>query len=99
MTTEDARSIFLSFEGAREGEHMGHPDFRLKKGIFATLWPKKGTAVLRLPLAIGEALLDELPGSRMASRYGGMAWIEVRLDAMEPDRFAALAELGAEARR
>ena len=33
----DFRRIALGFEGAVEGAHMGHPDFRVKNRIFATL--------------------------------------------------------------
>jgi hypothetical protein len=31
------RRIALSLEGAEEGSHMGHPDFRVNGRIFATL--------------------------------------------------------------
>jgi hypothetical protein len=33
----DFRRIALDLEGAVEGEHMGHPDFRVNNRIFATL--------------------------------------------------------------
>lgn len=36
-TPDDFRRIALSFEGAEELEHMGHPDFRVGGRIFATL--------------------------------------------------------------
>ena len=29
----------LGFPETSEGEHMGHPDFRVRGKIFATLWP------------------------------------------------------------
>src|SRR4051812_15990374 len=34
---DDFRRIALSFEGAEEGAHMGHADFRVRGRIFATL--------------------------------------------------------------
>lgn len=37
MTPDDFRTLALSFDGSVEGAHMGHADFRAKKGIFATL--------------------------------------------------------------
>jgi hypothetical protein len=48
---EDFRRIGLSFVGAEERAHMGHPDFRVGGKIFATLHaPEKGTgAVMLLP--------------------------------------------------
>jgi hypothetical protein len=37
MTAERFRRIALALEGAWEGAHMGHPDFRVDKRIFASL--------------------------------------------------------------
>lgn len=37
MTPDEFREIALSFPGAEERSHMGHPDFRVKNKIFATL--------------------------------------------------------------
>jgi hypothetical protein len=36
-TPDDFRRIALSLEGAAEGRHMGHGDFRVKGKVFATL--------------------------------------------------------------
>ncbi len=44
MNAEGFRKIALGMEGAVEGSHMGHPDFRAKGKIFATLfWLEDGT--------------------------------------------------------
>ena len=37
MTEKQFRKIALGMEGAVEGEHMNHPDFRANGRIFATL--------------------------------------------------------------
>ena len=37
MTADDFRRIALSFPEAAESAHMGHPDFRVRGKIFATL--------------------------------------------------------------
>ena len=37
MTPAEFRRIALSFHGAEEKAHMGHPDFRVAGKIFATL--------------------------------------------------------------
>lgn len=37
MRDDDFRRIALGMAGAMEGAHMGHPDFRVKNRIFATL--------------------------------------------------------------
>jgi hypothetical protein len=52
MASADAfRRLALSFPGAEEQAHMGHPDFRVGGKIFATLHEaEKGTgAVVLLP--------------------------------------------------
>lgn len=38
MTIAQFRRIALSMPEATEGAHMGHPDFRVKEKIFATLF-------------------------------------------------------------
>ncbi len=48
MTPDDARRIALSMPEALESAHMGHPDFRVRGKIFATLWPDKDRAVVKL---------------------------------------------------
>ena len=37
MSENDCRRIALGMDGAVEGAHMGHPDFRVNNRIFATL--------------------------------------------------------------
>ncbi len=37
MTADDFRRIALGMQGAVEGQHMAHPDFRANGRIFATL--------------------------------------------------------------
>lgn len=41
MTPTDFRRIALRLEGAEEGSHMGHADFRVNGRIFATLAAEK----------------------------------------------------------
>jgi hypothetical protein len=37
MTADQFRQLALNLEGATEGSHQGHPDFRARGKIFATL--------------------------------------------------------------
>jgi hypothetical protein len=37
MTIEDFRRMALTFSESTEGAHMGHPDFRVRGKIFATI--------------------------------------------------------------
>ena len=39
MTSADFRRIALGLPQATQGAHMGHPDFRVKNRMFATLHP------------------------------------------------------------
>src|SRR6266702_2680881 len=49
MTADDFRAIALSLPEAAEALHMGHPDFRVRGKIFATLgYPSAEWGVLKL---------------------------------------------------
>jgi hypothetical protein len=56
------RRIALSLEGAEEGSHMGHPDFRVNGRIFATLAAAaQGYGNLLLTPEEQSAFVEELP--------------------------------------
>jgi hypothetical protein len=59
MTPEEYRRIALGFPGAAEGSHMDHPDFRVNRKIFATLW--KGDGVVLLTKEQQKALVKSRP--------------------------------------
>ena len=63
MITPDAfRQLALAVPGAVEQSHMGHPDFRIGKRIFASLgYPNAGCAVLKLTLDQREMLVAAEP--------------------------------------
>jgi hypothetical protein len=62
MNAKDFRRIALSFDGAEEGSHMGHADFRVEGRIFATLASQdKGYGNLMLTPELQKAFVDELP--------------------------------------
>jgi hypothetical protein len=46
ITIDQARAIALLLPEAEEGQHMDHPDFRVRKKIFMTLWPSDDRAVV-----------------------------------------------------
>jgi hypothetical protein len=48
MSSEAFRRLALTLPDAIESSHMGHPDFRVKGKIFATLWPGEQTGVVML---------------------------------------------------
>jgi hypothetical protein len=49
MTPDAFRRIALSMPEAVEASHMGHPDFRVGRKIFATVgWPDRASAMVKL---------------------------------------------------
>lgn len=48
MTADEFRSLALSFPEASEKAHMGHPDFRVRGKIFATLGPDDDWGMVKL---------------------------------------------------
>lgn len=48
MTVDDFRKLALSLPEASESAHMGHPDFRVRNKIFATIWPDEGWGMVKL---------------------------------------------------
>jgi len=71
-TDADFRRVALSFEGAVEGAHMGHPDFRANGRIFATLPKPEGSDRGVLMLAPEEqAMLVEAAPKIFAPVPGG----------------------------
>lgn len=94
MTVEEARAILLSQPDVYEGAHHGHPDFRVGKTLFATLWPVKGASVLKLPLPFAESLEQDKPGLyRVVSRPKEMGWVSVELELADSEEFTKLAEM------
>jgi hypothetical protein len=48
MRDMEYRRMALRMDGAVEGAHMGHPDFRVNNRIFASLHPDRATGALML---------------------------------------------------
>jgi hypothetical protein len=61
MTADDFRRLALALPEASEASHMGHPDFRVRNKIFATLWPKEGRGVVMLTPEQQKILIDLRP--------------------------------------
>jgi hypothetical protein len=82
MNAKDFRRIALSFEGAEEGSHMGHADFRVGGRIFATLASQdKGYGNLMLTLEQQRGFVEELPEIfvPIAGGWGRMGMTHIRL--------------------
>jgi len=62
MTAADFRRIALSLDGAEERSHMGHPDFRVRGKIFATLgYPDRTFGMVALTPLRQEDFVREHP--------------------------------------
>jgi hypothetical protein len=62
MTAKQFRRLALSLPEASEQSHMGHPDFRVRKKIFATLgYPDESRAMVKLSPDQQEALTRARP--------------------------------------
>jgi hypothetical protein len=73
MTEAQFRRLALSMPGAAEGSHMGHPDFRVKGKIFATIfYDEEGreSGIVKLTPAQQAKVVKDTPGI-FASVPGG----------------------------
>jgi len=87
-----ARRIALSMPGAGERHHHGHPDFRIRNRIFATLWPREHRAVLKLSLVDQAALLKSSPRTFSTNAWSHQGWTNVHLQHIAQTRFRELVE-------
>src|SRR5437879_13718811 len=62
MTGEEFRSLALSLPEAAEAAHMGHPDFRVRDKIFATLGPDEDWGMVKLTVDQQVLFLRTEPG-------------------------------------
>ena len=85
---EDFRRRALALEGAEEGAHMGHADFRAGGRIFATLGaPGPGWAMVALLPEQQALAIDAEPGAfePAAGAWGRQGSTLVRLEAVSDE--------------
>jgi hypothetical protein len=63
MTPNEFRRIALGLQGAAEGEHMAHPDFRANGRIFATIAPDAKWGMVKLSPEQQRELIAAQPGT------------------------------------
>lgn len=61
MTDDDFRDLVLALDGASEGVHRGHPDFRVNNRIFASVRADGALAMVKLAPDQQEVFLREHP--------------------------------------
>jgi hypothetical protein len=93
MTADDFRDIVLALDGAVEGAHMGHPDFRANGRIFASLHSADRFGMVKLSPDEQAVVLRDHPESfePSAGAWGRQGCTNVKLsDASRPAVRAAV---------
>jgi hypothetical protein len=87
MRGPDFRRIVLGLDGAFEGAHMGHPDFRAHGRIFATLNAEETFGVVMLTPDQQQTVLAEHPEmfSPGPGAWGRAGSTRVHLDVADED--------------
>jgi hypothetical protein len=70
MTPDGWRKLALSLPDTREGEHMDHPDFRVRGKIFATIYPEDSHGVVMLTRAQQKEFMAAAPKAFFAVKGG-----------------------------
>jgi hypothetical protein len=93
VTADQVRELVARLPGTQEGAHHGHPDFRVKKKIFATLSEAEDRAALRLTHLEARALAASHPAAvRLVSDREPIGWVSILLEAISEDELADLLE-------
>jgi hypothetical protein len=87
MTAQDFRRIALGLAGTIEGAHMGHPDFRVKDRIFATLHRDLASGMGKLTPDQQREVVQQAPAAfnPEAGAWGLQGCTAVRLDAVDEE--------------
>jgi hypothetical protein len=87
----DFRAAALSLPDAVEKEAWGHPTFRVRNKMFATMAPDGSTASVKSTLDEQRALTQMDPDTFSIPAYVGKhGWIGIQLDRVDPDELREL---------
>src|SRR5260221_5500140 len=91
LSPDEFRRIALRMQGASEGAHMGHPDFRAHGRIFATLHPGGQSGMVKLTPAQQKDFLREHPAAfgPASGAWGRQGCTTVRLDSVDAETLGA----------
>jgi hypothetical protein len=81
MTADDFREMALAQQGAVEGAHMGHPDFRANGRVFASLDKDERTGMVKLEPDEQQQFMREHPGmfEPASGAWGRQGYTKVHL--------------------
>jgi predicted DNA-binding protein (MmcQ/YjbR family) len=93
VNAAEVRRIVARLPGTEEGAHHGHPDFRVKKKIFASLTESEDRAALRLTQVEARELASAHPHTaRLVSDREPISWISILIADFDAEQFADLLE-------
>ena len=93
MTGPQLRELALGLPGAEERETWGHPTFRVRDKIFASLWDSEAGTVATVkasPEDQAELVAADPATFGVASHVGRYGWTTVQLDRVDPDEMREL---------
>ena len=83
LTPDDFRKMALTLPEAIESAHMGHPDFRVRGKIFATLgYPSDTWGMVKLTPEQQRLFVEAEPRALIEWHLGRIRWV----DALRADR-------------
>jgi hypothetical protein len=87
LTAEDFRRIALGMKDTSESAHMGHPDFRVKGKIFATLHGDNQWGMVKLTPEQQQRFVHDAPEAFAPERgaWGLQGCTAVRLSAVDEE--------------
>jgi hypothetical protein len=93
VTTDEVRAIALSFPGAVEVRTWGHPTFRVREKMFATMGEEGASASVKASREAQAALVGSEPETFSIARYVGQhGWVTVDLGRVDPEEMGELLE-------
>jgi len=90
MNADRFRALALGFPEAVESEHMGHPDFRVRKKIFATLTADEQRGSIKCDPSTMDTLIRAEPAV-YRDAWGGR-WLGVELSLADEAAISDLLE-------
>ena len=93
VTAAELRELALGLPGAQERETWGHPTFRVRDKIFASMYEGDDGAIATVKASPEEqtVLVSADPATfGLASHVGRYGWTTIRLDRVDPDELREL---------
>jgi hypothetical protein len=93
VSPAQVREMVLGLADAQEGAHHGHPDFRVRGKIFATLSENESHAAVRLTNVEARALASRSPEVfRLVSDREPIGWVSALLSQVDAAELGDLLE-------